>query len=78
MKKRILLFKEYFLYSINFQKILLWIQSELLKSDEEKRLSTLNKALFIQGGTGIGKTTFLWKVIDPLFSIAPVFFDSNY
>lgn len=60
------------------QRIFKWIIQELFKEEEEKRASVLNKTLMIYGGSGVGKTTFIKKIIDPYFKTGPLFLDMAF
>ena len=72
------LYKNFFDNSDSFKQVFNWINFELMKTTEKKRESVLNKTLVITGPSGVGKTTFLRKIIHPVFKTGPLFLDSEF
>lgn len=60
------------------QRIFKWIIQELFKEEAEKKASVLNKTLLMYGGSGVGKTTFIKKIVDPYFKTGPLFLDMAF
>lgn len=55
-----------------FLKIFHYLASELLKPNQEKAESVMNKTLFISGKTGTGKSSFMSIIIKPIFPTSNV------
>lgn len=72
------LYENYYNLSKSFKTILEWIKFELLKPLKEKRTGILNKSLVFQSKSGYGKSTFLKRIIDPVFKAGALFLDSKH
>lgn len=56
-----------------FRKLFKWICNHLFMPEEEKRKGVLNKAMMMYGDTGVGKTTFIKKIVEPYFKTGSLF-----
>lgn len=61
-----------------FSSIKTWILEEHLKPSIQKRKDVLNRTLVISGASGVGKSTFVKFILEPVFKTGALFLNNQF